>query len=298
MSNSNEITLDFNHQIRSDSSGYKFLTQIYHEAKDLPSTQIVFDFTKTRWFEANLSAVLGAIVELLDEEGKRITFQNFQPKVDDILKRNGFLNTSTENSEWDIFGTTVPYRSFSQKNDSQFIRYIAKEVLKKRDFPKHSERLGKKINESIFELFENARTHGHCKQIHTCGQYYPNKVPPRLDITIVDMGKTIKANVNEYLNENLNGDLCIDWAVQYGNTTKQGVISGGLGLDVIMEFLKLNKGKIQIISADGYWENRRGIISKSIFSKPFPGTIVNIEFNLNDDKIYYLDDETPLEGIF
>jgi hypothetical protein len=291
-------TISFCRQISSDYDGYNFLTQIYHKAKDLESSDITFDFSKTQWFEANLSAVLGAILELLESENKKIALRNFQYKVEVILKRNKFFATYRHEYEKDIYGTTVPYRSFSPENDSQFIKYIESEVLTKRDFPKLTKRVGKKITESIFELFENARTHGRCKQIHTCGQYYPNKQPPRLDITIVDMGKTIKSNVNEYLKREMDSAECIDWAVQYGNTTKTGNISGGLGLGVIMEFLKLNNGKMQIISADGYWEYRHGAVSKRLLPKPFPGTIVNIEFNLNDDKIYYLKNETPLEGIF
>lgn len=298
MSFSLEKNIRFCPEIRSDYQGYSFLTSIYHNAREINSSQVIFDFKKTHWFEANLSAVLGAIVELLRDKGKEVNFEGFQFKVEGILKRNLFLKEHGETLAIDKYGTTVPYKNFTPENDSQFIRYIESEVLAKRDFPKHTKRIGKKITESIFELFENARTHGRCKQIHTCGQYYPNKQPPRLDITIVDMGKTIKANVNEFLNKTHDGAFCIDWAVQYGNTTKTGNISGGLGLGVIMEFLRLNNGKMQIVSADGYWEYRRGEISQNLLSKPFPGTIVNIEFNLNDDKIYYLKDETPLEGIF
>lgn len=35
--------------------------------------------------------------------------------------------------------------------------YIKRELLSKSDFPKHSVLLGKRITESIFEIFENAR---------------------------------------------------------------------------------------------------------------------------------------------
>lgn len=138
-----------------------------------------------------------------------------------------------------------------------------------------------------------------CKKIHTCGQYYPKKTPKRLDITIVDMGKTIKANVNEFLNETLKGNEAIEWALQYGNTTKTGNISGGLGLDIIFEFIKINEGKVQIVSSDGYWEYRKGKSYTSVFDNAFPGTIANIEFNLDDRSIYYLDQEDlSLNDIF
>ena len=91
---------------------------------------------------------------------------------------------------------------------------------------------------------------------------------------------------------------CIEWALQYGNTTKTGNISGGLGLDIILEFIKLNKGKIQIISSDGYWEYRKGESFTNNFPKAFPGTIANLEFNLDDPSRYRLREEISLDDIF
>jgi hypothetical protein len=84
----------------------------------------------------------------------------------------------------------------------------------------------------------------------------------------------------------------------YGNTTKTGNISGGLGLDIIFDFIKLNNGKIQIISSDGYWEYRKGSVDTAIFDNFFPGTIANIEFNLDDSNIYALKEEISLNDIF
>lgn len=159
------------------------------------------------------------------------------------------------------------------------------------------------MNQSIFEIFENARTHGKCELIYTCGQYYPNKNPPRIDTTIVDLGFTIKKNVNDFLIHRREkpfnlGYNAIQWAIQKGNTTKTGSISGGLGLDLVLEFLKLNNGKIQIVSSDGYWEFRKGDFIKGPFTLGFPGTIVNIEVNINDTYHYRLKEEVSFYDIF
>ncbi|MCL5055576.1 MAG: hypothetical protein M1169_06475 [Firmicutes bacterium] len=71
----------------------------------------------------------------------------------------------------------------------------------------------------IKNLLENART--------------------REPLTIVDLGKTIKTGVNNFLKKNLSGIEYIAWAVEEGNTTKRGTIPGGLGLSLIREFLKI-----------------------------------------------------------
>jgi len=287
-----------NSKIQSDFDGYNHLIRLYHAAKASPEVEINFSFGNTWWFEANLSAVLGAIFEFLVDEGKKVVVSSIKPKIMDILKRNCFMGEFGETIKSGSQNTTISYKKFNPTADDAFMNYIKTELLSKPDFPKHSRLLGKKINESIFELYENARTHGRCKQIHTCGQYYPNKTPKRLDITIVDMGKTIKANVNEFLNENLTGAEAIEWALEYGHTTKTGNISGGLGLDIIQEFIKLNNGKIQIISSEGYWEFRRGETKKMLFDNFFPGTIANLEFNLDDQSIYQLKEEISLDDIF
>lgn len=285
-------------KISSDFDGYDFLIEVYHKAKASYDTTITLIFSNNFWFEANLAAVLGAIIEMLEDKGKDVHIFGVQHSVALVLRKNGFLCNHGYNPAIDQYGTILSYQQFSRSDDDAFLNYIKSELLTKPEFPKHTPALGKKISESIFELYENARTHGNCQQIHTCGQYYPQKVPPRLDITIVDMGISIKKNVNDYLNRSLSGTDAIEWALEYGHTTKTGTISGGLGLDIMFQFIKLNKGKVQIISSDGYWEFRKGKTLKTNFSKVFSGTIVNIEFNLNDSNSYSLVEEISLDSIF
>jgi hypothetical protein len=285
-------------KIRSDFDGYNSLISLYHYLIEQTANEITLNFKETEWFEANLSAVLGAVCVLVEDQGKKVAVCNINSMLLKVLRRNLFLCEFGHESLLENLGTIITYKKFTPNEDVKFMDYIRDELLSKPDFPKHSKLLDKKINESIFELFENARTHGHCEQIYTCGQYYPNKKTKRLDITIVDMGKTIKANVNEYLKQELSGSETIEWALEYGNTTKIGDVSGGLGLDIIFEFIKLNNGKIQIVSSDGYWEYRRGVIEKNLFKKHFPGTIANIEFNLDDKNSYKLMEEISLDDIF
>jgi hypothetical protein len=292
------MKIDIKPKVTSEFEGYEYLIQIYRLAEASNDLIIELSFNYCTWFEANLAAVLGAIVELLNESGKRVYIYHVNPRVALVMRKNGFLCGFGYEPAYDQHGTILRYQQFTPKDDDDFSNYIKTELLTKPDFPKHSKALGKKISESIFELYENARTHGRCKKIHTCGQYYPQKRIPRLDVTIVDMGITIKKNVSTFLKKNCNGSEAIEWALAYGNTTKTGKISGGLGLDIMFEFIKHNNGKVQIISSDGYWEFRRGETLKTNFSKTFPGTIVNIEFSLADNNSYSLSEEISLDSIF
>lgn len=73
-----------------------------------------------------------------------------------------------------------------------------------------------------------------------------------------------------------------------------------MGLDLLKEFVKLNKGRIQIVSATGYWEFIEGQTSISKIDYSFPGTIVTIEFNFDDTAFYMLKEEcdVSLDNIF
>lgn len=286
-------------RVTSDYYGYEKIIDIHNQIEDSWDEEIIFNFVHTEWFEANLSAILGAICVQQRERSRIVKVRNINKNLEDVLCRNHFLCEFNYDGFIDSKGTVLTYQKFTQYQDIEFLEYIDKELLAKPDFPRHSKTLGKKISESIFEIFENARTHGNCKYIVTCGQYFPSRLSgKRLDITIVDLGKTIKKNVNDYLNKSLSGHEAIEWAMQYGNTTKVGNVSGGLGLDIVMAFIKLNQGKIQIISSDGFIEYSSGKLIRQLFKNAFQGTIINIEFNLSDRRSYHFKEEIPLDNIF
>jgi hypothetical protein len=283
--------------VKSDFDGYQCLIDLIHSIIQNSDDEVILDFAQNTWFDANLFAILGSIRSITEEQKKIFSFVNMRVNLHNLLIRNKFFIVP-EKPVIDVKGTIITFQKFTPYKDLEFMDYILTELLSKPDFPKHSKLLGKKINESIFEIFENARTHGHCKFIHTCGHYYSNDSSKKLNMTIVDMGQTIKYNVIEYLQRNLSGCEAIQWALVDGNTTKTGNTPGGLGLNIIFEFIKLNKGKVQIISSDGYWEYCNGDTLNKLFDNPFQGTIVNIEFNLDDKNSYKLVEEISLEDIF
>ena len=290
------MNYEFPKNISSNFEGCKVLIDFYNKTADLVFDKTILDFGNTRWLEANLTAVLGAILNKAQANLNDVKIINLSQKIKELLLRNHFLSHFGGLKLPDYYGTTIKYRKFKIDEEKLFKEYFDRELLSKEAMPAMSVLLRKKINESIFEIFNNAVIHGNCKSIFSCGQYYPNK--KRLDFTIVDLGKTIKANVNGYLGKNISGKDAIKWAVAEGNTTKQGQIPGGLGLSLIREFLKKNNGKIQIISSDGYWEQKGQDEIENSFPQIFQGTIVNLEFNIDDKSYYCLSSEINEEEIF
>ena len=148
----------------------------------------------------------------------------------------------------------------------------------------------------MLEIFINAQAHGDTKNIFSCGQFYPQK--GKVDLSIVNLGSTIQKNVSHYKKLNTSSIEAIKWAIQEGNTTRKDVIPGGMGLSILLSFIALNRGRVQIISGDGYWENSQSGPYKNSFANYFDGTIVNIEFNVNDKNSYILSNEKSQESLF
>lgn len=281
-------------QIKSDFRGYNYLCDLYNQSLQYHNQTIVFDFSQINFMEANLCALIGALFEKLESNGNTIGIENIPHKLSNILRRNTFLTSYGYSELIDGYDTSLKYQRLNPKEDHIFYDYI-RQLFSKPGFPSLSNRLGNEIAKNIFELYENARTHGRCDYIHVCGQFFPRDPKKPLHFTIVDRGITIKENVSSFLEREISASEAIQWAMVSGNTTKREV--GGLGLGVIFEFIKLNKGKIHIVSSDGYYEFSNGQVITKRLTAPFGGTLINLSFNLNDKHYYWLKEES-LDNIF
>lgn len=279
--------------IRSDFEGYGFLSELNQQMNQHFMEEIDLDFSNNIWFEANLCAVLGAIINEAQNMLNQVNLINLKPKQSEIFGKNHFLASFSGEKIEDTNNTTIKYRKNKLTEEKQIKNFLESELINKPDFPKLSKNAKKEIIRSIFEIYSNAILHGNCDYVYSCGQFFPTKNPPRIDFTIVDLGSTIQKNVSDFLMDNLSGKDAIKWAISENNTTKpkSNNIPGGLGLKLMLEFVKLNKGQVQMISGDGYWQfDKKGEFKDDLRSH-FPGTIVNLEFNLDDSSFYYLKSE-------
>lgn len=286
-----EISLPNN--IRSNIDGYQALINIFNKCKVLNNTTVYFNCIYLTFFEANLCALLGCIIEKLHSNNCRVEFIEVKDNVKTIMLKNGFLKYYFNNEQIveDTFGTTVKYLAVHKNDDDDiFEKYIIQEVLGKDNFPSMSVKLTEKILTNIFEVYVNAKTHGKCEFIHACGQFFPRNDNKPLRFTIVDLGVNIKENVSLFMNIDVKACEAIKWAMKKGNTTKT-TEPGGLGLSYIFEFIELNMGKVEIISSNGIYIYEKGEVLTIELNEEFSGTIVNFTFNLDDKKKYKLTQE-------
>lgn len=277
-------------QIENTFIGYQDISKMFDKTQNEEFENIIFDFKDCKWFNANLLSVFGALIDNLESKFNNINIINLNYDIKSVFKKNGFYSILKGIKSIDYWGTTMKYQKFKTMDEILFSKYLDSELFNKKSMPTMSSGLNKKIKENIFEIFNNAIIHSGCEYIYTCGQYYPQK--KRIDLSIVDIGKTIRDNVKGFLNRNISGEDAIQWATEESNTTQVGEIPGGLGLKLLREFLLMNKGKLQIISDNGFWEERdKGMIEKKEIDICFPGTIVNLEINTSDEKEYRLNSE-------
>lgn len=281
--------------IHNDASGYQQLISFYQHAHTCGEQEFILDFNEAG-FDANICAPLGALVHRLRSEGKIISLGNMHAGVKRTLGKNAFLKTFGMVPEVEGGRAVMKYHRFEPSDEKEFPNYIKKH-FKGKGIPKMSIGLTEKFREGIMELFSNAVLHSETQHgIFVCGQHFPQA--KRLDFSIVDMGVGIRHNVWTKRKIQLSAENSIAWAMEGNNTTKTGSIPGGLGLKLIRDFIKLNQGRIQIVSDAGFWEETESGVTTHAFTGMFPGTLVNIEINTADKRGYRLATEAEPVKLF
>lgn len=272
------------YSINDDFNGFQKLITFWERFKSLQYMDI--DIRLSRFFSANMSAPLGAILDILGAQN------NISLKADSniqtILQKNGFLSYHGYPVVWDNNNTTIQYMRFKRSENAAFAQYVSTKLLSRPELPAFTQKAKVRIQQVILEIFINAAIHTQTEYIYTCGQFYPNK--ECIDFSIVDTGAGIRDTVNNRLGKSMNAVQAIEWALIDGNTTKEGV-PGGYGLTILQEFLHYNKGSLQIISNNGYYCDENNSKKTRIFNADFPGTVLNLQIKTDDDNLYRLKSE-------
>lgn len=270
--------------VRNDINSYNQIINLYTQNKDKWADDISINLSG--WFSANTCSMLGAVLTKFQDDINTVTIN--VDDAEEILEKNGFLSFFGHEKITDLFHTTIPYQVLSPKDDRYFNNYVFREFISKSELPHMTRILKNKLTESIYEIFINAKMHSETSKIFVCGQFFPQK--KNIEFMITDIGMGIKNVINKRFSVNIPAIKAIEWAIKDKNTTKQGV-SGGIGLSLLYEFIRINKGKVQIVSNEGFWQLDNGKITTHEFENEFPGTMVNISVRTDDENSYMMSDE-------
>lgn len=279
--------------LQNGYNAHSQLCKLANELKETESTEISIDISRVRFIASNLFAVLGCILaEFVIGNGENaLLLSGINPTIRETTQKNGFCRHIGLKKIPDVHNTVIPYRIFNVDEIIEYERYLTLSLFNRKDLPKMTKLVSDNIRDSLLELFKNVKDHTSSKKIYTCGQYFPKS--NLIFFTIVDSGETIPYNVEQYLirtGSKIEGSS-LQWAISEGTTTLESKGPRGIGLYLIKDFVLLNKGNFYIVSGNETYE----ITSKGdrycSLEYPFPGTMVTIGFNLNDDATYCMSSE-------
>lgn len=271
------------------------LFQLWEQVSD-DFSDVTLDFSRCYFLRQNAVAFLGGLVRLIESRCGKVTFDwNSLPNhVGMNLRQNGFM-CAFSNGEEPWQGNSIPYREDQHQDKDGLVSYLKQNWLG-RGWLQVSQPLQNVIVGTVWEIYANAFEHS-CSKIGvvSCGQHYPRC--RELKLTVIDFGVGIPCNVRIFQkNINLPAAEALEWAFQQGTTTRPCGVTGGVGLDLLKNFVKFNKGRLEIFSHDGYVlidENQVKYLNRQSF---FEGTLINITLQCNESyyQLAYEADDEPL----
>lgn len=282
--------------IRCDKTGFQWLVDTYAQISPCFRDTIKIDMQAVRWLDAHMCAPLGAILYDSTRRLNNVQLTHLPSDVETILSKNGFLSHYGREQIPDVWETTIPYQRFDTVDRRYFAEYIQSRLANHPGMPEMSHGLLKKFHTNMFEIFGNAVDHSGTELgVFCCGQLFPNK--DKLAFAVADLGMGIRQKINKFAGKNFSALQAIGWAVKGENTTKAGT-SGGLGLKLLIDFIDLNGGKIQILSDCGHWWREKSRSAAEEFKNAFPGTVIAVEINTADTNSCIVAGELTKTDIF
>jgi hypothetical protein len=246
---------------------------------------VSFDFSKCKFLMQNGVAVLGGLAKLLESQGRDVEFKwwTMRPKVAASLGNNGFLRFFGLSGSKPT-GTAAEFRQDKSLEKEPLVEYLVQDWIGTGRI-ELSAALKEAIVSTAWEIYANAFEHSDSPVgVFSCGQHYPTK--HLLELTVVDLGCGIPEKVRRFLKRpRMSGAEALEWAFRRGNTTSQRGIARGMGLDLLKEFVKVNRGQVSIFSHDAFAivdarqpqdKDQELVYGKSPI--PFAGTLANIVF--------------------
>ena len=282
--------------VHSNRQGFESIGALAKAAEGLFADRLQLNMSRVSFFDANMAAPLGAILAQVADKFNIVEIVAVPDKVEQVLRKNRFLTNYWYESLDDSDRITMPFRRLRLSDEGEFEEYIHRQ-LSGRGIPRMSEGASRVFKKKAFEVYQNAIVHSESELgVFVCGQFFPQQY--RLDFTIADVGIGIRETVRRYFNDTRISSLpALKWALKPLNTTKRGPHPGGLGLEFLQKFARLNGGKIQIASRFGFYELNCDGESFAKMEADFPGTAVTIGINTADEGVYVLKSEIDTDDV-
>lgn len=269
-----------NHSLLTDRAGVSELLRFFHFAYKLSDIQIKLDLSKPIHVDANLSALILALLNKLFIERNVRVYVELGEKSD-VFFRNGFIShlkgKGNVNEYEDDRKSTIALTTFNPDQSELFCGYLKNNFFNHRGLENLDKNLKKKLRLNYIEVFNNVELHAESKyKVFCCGQYFPERHV--LKFTLIDLGEGFLKKINKYTGGKIKDDnSAIIWSTQDFNSTKSVEFGpGGTGLKELIKFCNSNNGSLHICSGLGYVQILNNKTLEYKLPQPFPGSLVNI----------------------
>ncbi|CAG1020966.1 hypothetical protein MTYM_00659 [Methylococcales bacterium] len=257
---------------------------------------IRFDFSNCDFLRPNAVVFLGALARLIQYRGGHFWFMENTMRSDVYMNllQNGFAYAMwAKVSPWQ--GNSIPYREHFSHDKDSIVRGLKYEWLG-RGWVKVSDSLANEITGQMAEIYANAFEHSQTPiGVYSCGQHIPST--QELLLAVADFGVGIPFNARCHVCPSLSGEDAMRWAFTCGHSTAQRLGPRGMGLALLKDFIRANKGQLEIYSRDGYARvDSNGEVYENL-PVFFEGTLVQVRL-VCDDKLYLLSNEQELLPYF
>lgn len=209
------------------------------------------------------------------------------------LQQNGFAYAmGAEVGPWK--GNSVPFRQDVGVDKNEIVdKYLSEQWLG-RGWVNVSQGVCNLIVGQMWEIYQNAFEHSASPVgVCSCGQFYP--CLRELKLSVVDFGVGIPANAKK-VNDGFTVEDSMAWAFQRGTTSAQyDGVGRGLGLDFLKDFVRTNKGYLEVISYGGYARIDENSETYDNLPALFQGTLVNVGIKC-DEQYYCLSNELSVSA--
>jgi len=280
--------------LNDNASDFQQLFTIWNQANGY-FEDVRFDFSFCSFLRPNAVAFLGGLARLIESRFGSVTFDwsTIRNKaVMTNLCQNGFAGSfGYPSSGWT--GNSIPYREDKSLDMNGIMDYLTYSWIGK-GWVHVSDRLRDAIAGKMWEVYNNAFEHSGTEiGVFSCGQHYWRQND--LILSVVDFGQGIPAKIRNYVGsdpraQSLPADACLRWAFARGNSTCPGDVARGLGLDLLKEFVRINQGKLEVYSNEGYAIVDNGGVRFENRAILFEGTVVHITLRC-DENLYRFSDE-------
>lgn len=270
-------------ELETNNIGVSELLKFYSFAKQYSYCKVQLNLSPCNSVDANLAALILAIVHKLKEENKIFIFVILADHMG-IFFRNGLMshlqNKGNENPYGDDRHSSIPLMTFSIDDDEKFCKYLRSDFFGHRGLDDLSHTVKTNLSSHYEEIFTNVGLHANTTApIYSCGQYFPEKKV--LKFTLVDIGDGFLKKIADKTKGQINNDKdAIVWALRDLNTTKNIAAfgPGGTGLKELKKYCAENNGSLHICSGNGYVNFFKERNMEHTLPIVFKGSLINLIF--------------------